>query len=182
LPNLLPSAPHQGGSFWLSRPRTATHTRPLASIATLRGSPLRVHVFGPQYGEGVGDALNGMFNGVASEGTFNVSDLLATGSSTVRMSVISEAPYTFPFALILALRVSEAALSERPSLGVPQSHSVMTRLRSTPVGRGGATLGASPFAMRSLQSANAERCGPIARKKLPMAGPEGPTLVRRSQA
>ena len=37
---------------------------------------------------------------------------------------------------------------------VPQSHRVRTTLRSTPAGRGGAG-GTSPFAMRSVQPANA---------------------------
>ena len=34
----------------------------------------------------------------------------------------------------------------------PTSHSVSTRLRSMPVGRGGVVAGTSPLAMRSVQS------------------------------
>src|SRR5579862_3124907 len=88
LPNLLPSGPHQAGCLWLSRPRTATHTRPRASIATDLGSPLRLHALGPQTGDGVGEALNGIFKGVASEGTRILVIEFATGSRTVRLSVI----------------------------------------------------------------------------------------------
>ncbi len=88
------------------------------------------------------------------------SALFATGSSMVNPSVISEAPYTGPFALTVGVRVSDAAISDRPSLGVPQSQSVTTRLRSTPVGLGGDVFGVSPIATRSVQSAKAFRCPP----------------------
>ena len=40
-----------------------------------------------------------------------------------------------------------------PPVGPDQSHSEMTRLRSTPVGRGGACFGTAPAAMRSVHSA-----------------------------
>src|SRR5207253_685324 len=149
---------------------------------TLLGSPLRFQTSGPQYIEGVGDALNPETIGGASEETSMDTAEFLTGSRTITLSVISEAPYTNPLAFILGLRTSDAASSERPSFGVPQSHSVMTRLRSTPAGRGGVALGASSFAMRSDQSANIFRLSPIARKNAPMDGPEGPTFVRRSQA
>src|SRR5262245_46010538 len=160
----------------------ATHTRPFPSMATLRGSAERFQTSGPKWGDSVGDALKADTIGGASEGAFNTAALFCTGSRVLMVSVISDAPKTNAFAFTLALRVSEAALSDRPSLGVPQSHSVMTRLRSTPRGLGGVCFGASPFMIRSVQSANIFRCGPIARKKLPIEGPDGPTFVRRSHA
>ncbi len=67
-------------------------------------------------------------------------------------------------------------------MGEPQSHNEMTRLRSTPAGRGGATFGVSPPLTRSVKSANACRASPKFMKKLPIDGPEGPTRVRFSQA
>src|SRR6185295_2873756 len=87
-----------------------------------------------------------------------------------------------PLAFAVGIRVSPATLSERPSIGEPQSHIVTTRLRSTPAGRGGATFGASPALTRSVKSANAARASPKFMKKLPIDGPDGPTLVRFSQA
>src|SRR4030088_1844243 len=67
-------------------------------------------------------------------------------------------------------------------MGEPQSHNEMTRLRSTPAGRGGATVGASPALTRSEKSANACRASPKFMKKLPIDGPEGPTRVRFTHA
>src|SRR5436190_9619165 len=80
------------------------------------------------------------------------------------------------------MRVSPATLSERPSVGEPQSHIVMTRFRSRPAGRGGTTFGVSPAFTRSVRSAKAFRASPKFMKKLPIDGPDGPTLVRFSQA
>src|SRR5436189_76817 len=58
LPNLFAvSPPHQGGCCWASRTRSVNHTRPFASIPTLRGSPFRFHMFSPKLGDGVGAAL-----------------------------------------------------------------------------------------------------------------------------
>src|SRR5215471_687944 len=87
-----------------------------------------------------------------------------------------------PFALAVGMRVSPATLSERPSIGDPQSHVVITRLRSTPVGRGGATFGASPALTRSVRSAKPRRASPKFMKKVPIEGPDGPTFVRFSHA
>ena len=99
----------------------------------------------------------------------------------VSESVISATPYTGPFAFTVASRMSPAAISVRPSISDPQSHKVITRFRSTPLGRGGASVGASPAAMRSVQSASAWRISPRRRKSPAIAGPEGPTAVRRVQ-
>src|SRR5881409_2451446 len=91
-------------------------------MATLRGSAERFQTSEPKRGEGVGDALNAETIGGASEGAFNTAALFCTGSRMLIVSVISEAPNTKPFAFTLALRVSEAALSDRPSFGVGLGH------------------------------------------------------------
>ena len=79
-------------------------------------------------------------------------------------------------------RTSEAALSVRPSVSVPQSQRVTTTLRSMPAGRGGVWVGASPAAMRSLQSANMRRWSPSPPHMLAMLEPIGPIATRRSHA
>ena len=61
------------------------------------------------------------------------------GSSTARMSELWYGPYTSPFAFSVGLRSSVAAASLRRLVGSAQSHIEMTRLRSTPTGRGGAS-------------------------------------------
>ena len=88
------------------------------------------------------------------------------------------APYTSPFAFSVGVRSSVAARSLLLLVGIAQSHIEITRLRSTPVGRGGAPLGYAPAAMRSVQSANASRCSPSRTKMAPMLGPEGPITIR----
>src|SRR5262245_38950321 len=98
----------------------------------------------PQNGDGVGAALNDETRGGAADCTLMVRAVCVTGFRTVNESVISATPYTGPFALAVGTRVSPATLSDRPSVGVPQSHQETTRLRSTPAGRGGGVLGASP--------------------------------------
>src|SRR5205823_5628031 len=132
LPNLFEPGPQNAGCLVASRLRTASHTRPLASIATLRGSADRFQASGPAYGELL---LSDDASGGASLGTFITTDLFCTGSRISSASVCSEAAYTKPFAFTRGSRVSEAAVSDRPSFGVPQSHSVITRLRSIPAGR-----------------------------------------------
>src|SRR5438093_1385763 len=89
----------------------------------------------------------------ACDGTLTIVTLFSTGSKMFRPSVNCDTPYTGPFAFTRGFRLSEATLSARPSAGVPQSHIVTTRLRSTPFGLGGAEWGSSPFAIRSVQSA-----------------------------
>ena len=59
------------------------------------------------------------------------------------------APYTSPFAFSVGVRSSVAAISLRLLVGNAQSHIVITRLRSTPAGRGGASLGSPAGAPRS---------------------------------
>src|SRR5213593_3830384 len=85
-----------------------------------------------------------------------------------------------PFAFIVGVRSSVAATSLRRLVGRPQSHIEITILRSTPFGRGGATLGKAPSAIRSVQSAYILRCAPIALKLAAIPGPEGPIVVWRS--
>ena len=79
-------------------------------------------------------------------------------------------------------RTSDGVLSVRPSYSVPQSHSVTTTLRSAPRGRGGVCAGASPAAMRSVQSANIVRCSPSRRNMPFIAEPIGPIATRSSHA
>ena len=71
-------------------------------------------------------------------------------------------------------------------MGSDQSRTVMTTLRSTPVGRGGVALGSSPALMRSVQSASAARWPPsgvnIGAMKLTMPLPAGPDWMRRAHA
>ena len=80
----------------------------------------------------IGDALDGTLIWLAR---------FSSGSSTARMSTLWMTPYTGPFALSVALRSLDAAASLRPLVGVAQSQTEITRLRSMPVGRGGACLG-----------------------------------------
>src|SRR5262249_51308226 len=61
-------------------------------------------------------------------------------------------PYSGPLALTVGLRLSDEIRSWRYLSGVLHSHSVITRLRSTPCGRGGFSVGSSPLATRSVQS------------------------------
>src|SRR2546427_6001838 len=85
-----------------------------------------------------------------------------------------------PFAFIVGVRSSVAATSLRRLVGRAQSHIEITMLRSTPFGRGGATLGKAPSAIRSVQSAYILRCTPSALKLAALPGPEGPIVVWRS--
>ena len=106
------------------------------------------------------------------------SALLAAGSIDTSRSSLWITPQIGPFALLLPIRSSDAAPSERPPVGTAQSHSVTTRLRSRPEGRGGACFGTAPAAIRSVHSANIRRCSPN-RWKLPdIARPIGPTVTR----
>src|ERR1700730_9204480 len=86
------SPAHHAGCFWLSRVRSVNHTRPLASMATLRGSPCRFHMSGPKFGDGVGEALNRYAIGRALVGVLTMIALLVTGSSTFSASFIWETP------------------------------------------------------------------------------------------
>src|SRR5438445_312743 len=91
------------------------------------------------------------------------------------MSELWMAPYTSPFAFSVGVRSSVAARSLRLLVAMAQSHIEITRLRSTPVGRGGASLGYAPAAMRSVESANTLRCAPSRTKMalvLAAAAPE----------
>src|SRR5215813_10424026 len=139
-------------------------------MATLRGSACRCQIFSvPQYGDaGVFASSTGAFDG-------SLISLVAfvRGSSTARMSELWYGPYTNPFALYVGLRSSVAAASLRRLVGSPQSHIEITRLRSTPTGRGGAS-GYAPAAIRSVQSANALRCSPKFLKTALMFPPFGP--------
>src|SRR5262245_13894938 len=120
---------HHDGCLPFSRVRSVNHTRPLASIATLRGSPCRFHMSGPNTGDGVGDALKPDTMAGALVGVLTIVAVFVFGSSTFSASFICETPKTSPFALLRPLRVSAAARSARPSIGVPQSHSETTTLR-----------------------------------------------------
>src|SRR2546428_13461893 len=84
-----------------------------------------------------------------------------------------------PFAFIVGVRSSVAATSLRRLVGRAQSHIEITMLRSTPFGRGGATLGKAPPAIRSGQSADIFRRAPLALKLAAMPGPEGPISLWR---
>ena len=115
-----------------------------------------------------------------SVGVLITRALFSTGSSSISASFICETPKILPFAVRRGLRKSADALSARPSIGEPQSQSEITRLRCTPAGRGGAVVGASPLAIRSVQSANALRWSPNRWKKVNIDGPDGPYFVRVS--
>src|SRR6266704_6133553 len=69
-------------------------------------------------------------------------------------------------------------------VGSAQSHSVITTLRSIPWGLGGASLGYSPAAMRSVQSANcfSARSRPKPDNRVDICGPSCPDFTRRSHA
>ena len=87
-----------------------------------------------------------------------------------------------PFAFRVGFRRSVETSSCRYAFGSAQSHSVMTTLRSIPRGRGGAG-GTSPFAMRSVQSANIVRARGPSPLMLPiMLPPAWPDCRRRSHA
>src|SRR5207248_7339309 len=80
----------------------------------------------------------------------------------------------------MGVRTAVEPTSHSSLVGSAQSHIEITMLRSTPFGRGGATLGKAPSAIRSVQSAYILRCAPIALKLAAMPGPEGPIVVWRS--
>src|SRR4051794_14695840 len=107
-------------------------------MPTLRGSPLRFHMSGPKFGDGDGEALKPDTIGGALVGVLMIFELVSAGSSSISASFICDTPYIFPFAVSRGLRRSAAAASARPSIGEPQSHNEITRLRSIPLGRGGA--------------------------------------------
>src|ERR1700730_3775717 len=86
------SSAHHAGCFCWARVRSGNHPRPLASMATLRGSPCRFHMSGPKFGDGVGEALNPETIGGALVGVLTMIALLVTGSSTFSASFIWETP------------------------------------------------------------------------------------------
>src|SRR5690606_2863491 len=71
--------------------------------------------------------------------------MCVSGSSTVILPCPLDTAYTGPFALTVGLRLSVVISSCMYDVGVPQSHIVITTLRSMPCGRGGAG-GSSPAA------------------------------------
>ncbi len=93
LPNLFAvSPPHQAGCCWASRTRSVNHTRPFASIPTLRGSPFRFHMFSPKLGDGVGAALKPDTIAVALVGVLITRALFSAGSSSISASFICDTP------------------------------------------------------------------------------------------
>ena len=80
-----------------------------------------------------------------------VQSFTARGCSPGTTFTIRNLFYNIP--VRRAFLKSAAALSARPSIAVPQSHMEITRLRSTPFGRGGAFFGASPFSIASVHAA-----------------------------
>src|SRR4051812_40276042 len=82
------------------------------------------------------------------------------------------------------LRLSVEVRSCIYEVGVDQSHSVSTTLRSMPVGRDGFEDGSSPFLMRSVQSPNRlnARLGSRLPTAPPISAPACPDWMRRSHA
>ena len=89
-----------------------------------------------------------------------------------------------PFALTVGLRLSEVTSSCRYAFGSAQSQAVMTTSRSRPWGRGGASAGYSPLAIRSVQSAKSSKDrGPIWLLSVAyMPPPAWPDWTRRRHA
>src|SRR5215831_7591883 len=115
--------------------RAVTKTRPWLSMTTLRGSADRAQIFSPPQ---IGDAGVSVSIGGAFDGSLIAVALFSRGSRTAMMSELWIDPYTGPFAFIVGVRSSVAATSVRLLVGSAQSHIEITRLRSTPAGRGGA--------------------------------------------
>src|SRR5258708_23896182 len=85
-----------------------------------------------------------------------------------------------PLAFIVGVRSSVAAISLRLLVGRAQSHIEITRLRSTPVGRGGGRFGDAPPARPSRPPADPPPPGPLPLKLAPPPAPLRPTPPRRS--
>src|ERR1700680_3358648 len=157
----------------------ANQTRPTWSTAALRGCAAASQMFSsPQYGEGISMDPSG----IACDGIFISEATFLIGSSHTSELPLVMSPNTGPFGVTMGFRKSLAASACMYFVGVPHSHKLRTRLRSKPIGRGGASFGYSPAAMRSVQSANSVRCSPSETKALLMFAPNGPDFVRRSQA
>src|SRR5262249_10776537 len=104
------------------------------------------------------------------------------GSTTIHFPRPESTPQMLPFALIRGFCLEVAISSWMYDVSVPQSHMVMTTLRSTAVGLGGAG-GSSPAAMRSVQSANMGNArGPRRRISASISHPRWPVWVRYRQA
>src|SRR5215469_4651432 len=111
--------------------------------------------------------------------------VLVAGSRIGRSSpAYSGDPYSFPPALTVGLRLSVEIKSCRYLSPRPQSHSVTTRLRSAPCGRGGDACGSSPLATRSVQSAKYLNGAPPScpASGLTMKGADWPDWTRRIHA
>src|SRR3984957_14133364 len=111
--------------------------------------------------------------------------LLVFGSRIGMLSVAySGDPKSGPLALTVGLRLSDEIRSCRYLSGVLHSHSVMTRLRSTPCGRGGFSAGSSPLATRSVQSPRYLNGAPpqLPASWLVIASPAWPDCTRRIHA
>src|SRR3954454_12850378 len=110
---------------------------------------------------------------------------LVFGSRIGLLSVeYSGEPYSNPLELIVGLRRSVETRSCMYLSGVDQSQVVTTRLRSTPVGRGGLFLGSSPLATRSVQSPKYLYGTPPScpASRFTIHSPVCPELTRRIQA
>src|SRR6202021_3541445 len=111
--------------------------------------------------------------------------VLVFGSRIGMLSVeYSGDPNSRPPALTVWLGLSDEIRSCRYLSGVLHSHSVMTRLRSTPCGRGGLSAGSSPLAMRSVQSPKYLNGTPpqVPAIWLTIISPAWPDWMRRAQA
>src|SRR5258708_39871036 len=115
------------------------HTRPCSSnMGLCMLAWLSQIASPPQYAEGCsGLSGPGVFG--SRTGIFTCVARLCAGSRTGTESVLSSGdPYSIPLALSEGFRLSVEISSCRYALGLAQSHSVMTTLRSTPCGLGGA--------------------------------------------
>ena len=143
--------------------RVVSQTRPRASIIGLCGlagsfqtasAPKSRHGLNPSVVN-----IDGTVDGSSRSGILIISERCAAVSVTSRKSLPMSTPYSGPLALTRGLRLSVAISSCTKATLSPQFHIVMTTLRSTPCGRGGAG-GASPAAMRSVQSTSMSRARP----------------------
>src|SRR6266849_4191405 len=116
-------------------------------------------------------------------GILSKDAVLVFGSTSAAEPLPIAVPNTGPLAFTVGFRLSVEAEKCVQSVAPPHSHSVSTTFRSTPCGRGGAS-GASPAAIRSLQSAYIAT--PLSRPNMfipeLMFGPICPDLTRRFQA
>src|SRR3954467_7779936 len=121
----------------------------------------------------------------SATGILKNDTVLVFGSSSGALSVeYSGEPNSRPLPLTVGSRRSDETRSCMYLSGADQSQVVTTRLRSTPVGRGGLLFGNSPLATRSVQSPKYLYGTPPnwPAMRLVIISPAWPDWMRRCQA